>query len=377
MSASSNQQFRRTLIQKVVVLGTNPALMAGYINQVSGTTIAYHLYSTLGVGIGVARTQADSGDEVVLQLWLIPNDEKMPGLNKSFAKGHTGAIIVLRGNETEQLAEILSNISEEAHKGILVVVVGSESAAENALNVVSDSISSVPRIDYHVNPREALSHLGNALVTRRKNRIPTPLVVCMAEDECPEYHHVQGFDDIPECSIEEIEYIKEIAMKIGAEVDIESAAINKPEGVFTVNIKTGDVSILPVSCQLCESDCKRNSGICIVESTSGWSSEGMGKRSLLILAKIWGIHSNELPNHVRKQIRYAIQCNRFLPRADLKIQEIEEAMEALGYERSQKRKSLLEEASARVSDRRISQTIFDMLKRRLDIVHDKIAREGN
>ncbi|MCK5239729.1 MAG: hypothetical protein KAR33_09295 [Candidatus Thorarchaeota archaeon] len=378
MRASSDQnEVRHTLIQKVVVLGTNPALMAGYINQVSGSTIAYHLYSSLGVGIGVARTRAMSGHEIVLQLWLIPNEEKVPGINKSFSRGHTGAIIVVRGQDINQLDTIISTISPEAYHSLLVVVVGTQEEAEEALNIISNATCSVPRVDFHVNPREALSNLGDALVSRRMDKIAVPMIVCMDEDECPEYHHVHGRESIPECTMAEIDYIQEIAQKIGAHATPVTAEIKKPEGTFQVNIRTGTVILAPVICQLCVNDCKRDSNICIIKSDSGWSSEGLGERALLVLAKIWGIYSGELPNHVKKQVRYTIQCNHFIPREDLDIEEIETAMEALGYQKSQRRRTLLEEASARVSDQRISKTVYDMLKSRLDHVLSQRAQEGN
>ncbi len=370
-------EIRSTLIQKVVVLGTNPALMAGYINQVSGSTIAYHLYSSLGVGIGVARTRAMSGHEIVLQLWLIPNDEKVPGINKSFSRGHTGAIIVVRGEDINQLEAIISTISPEAYHSLLFVIIGTQEEAEGALDIISNATCSVPRVEFHVNPREALSNLGDALVSRRTDKIAVPMIVCMDEDECPEYHHIQGRESIPECTMAEIDYIQEMAQKIGAYATPDTAEIKRPEGTFLVNIRTGSVNLTPVSCQLCVNDCKRDSNICIVESDSGWSSEGLGERALLIVAKIWGIYSGELPNHVKKQVRYAIQCNRFLPRVDLDIKEIEDAMKALGYQRSQRRRTLLEEASARVSDHRISKTVYDMLKSRLDPVLGQRAQEGN
>jgi hypothetical protein len=199
----------------------------------------------------------------------------------------------------------------------------------------------------------------------------------MDEDECPEYHHIEGRETLPECTTVEIESIREIAEKIGAETTEGKTIITKPEGSFHIDMRTGAVTMTPVSCQLCENDCARESGICIVESDPGWSTEGLGERALLVLAKIWGIHSGEIPNHVRKQVRYAIQCNRFLPRVNLEITEIEEAMNAVGYQKVRKRRTLLEEASARVSDKRISKTIYDMLKSRLDIVLSKRAQEAN
>jgi len=374
--SKEHQEFRSTLIQKVLVLGHNPALMSGYVNQVSGSTIAYHLYASLGMGIGVARTVSTTNHQVVMQLWLIPQEEKIKGLNESFRRGHSGAVIVIAGEQLDDIDEIIDSVDESTYQSLLVVVVGNEEQAKRAAELIAERTNTIPDLELDMDIRHSLIPLGNALATKHNKEQPTPCVIRIPMEECPEYLPEYEGRTIPECTDEEISLIQETARKIGASVRSNSAILDTTDGQYTIDLRNAAVRLIPVTCQFCANECKGNSNICIIELSSGWSSEDFGKRALLLLAKIWGIHTGELPQHVKKQIRYASQCNKFSPDENIDPNTIVQALSSLGYKLPLKRKTLLEEASVRVSDHRMPETAYNMLKSKLHHVLSKRAQEG-
>lgn len=365
-SSSIGRSSRGSIIQKVLVLGNNPARMSGFVNIISGDNMAYHLYSSLGVGIGVARTHTKSLNEIVMQLWLIPPEEKVNGLNRSFMKGSSGAIIVIEGGHIEQLDRLLRMVNTDASPSVIVIVVGNERQSLKALKAVNEafgvSLSESPEVDAHT----AFTEFGELLAQRYHLGKNDPIVLSVSD--VPEYHPIQGGRKIPECTQEEIEYMRTVIRKIGASSTESTATLIQPEGAFTIDLRNGTVNLQPITCQFCFNKCSRETGICIIELKSGWSSEGLGERALLILAKIWGIHSGELPDHVRKQIRLAIQCRQFTPSDQIDIQLIQDTLNALGYIRTPKKRTLLEEAGHRVMEQRMPESAYNILKSKLQKV---------
>ncbi|MDF1540959.1 MAG: hypothetical protein P1Q69_18835 [Candidatus Thorarchaeota archaeon] len=374
--STEQKEVRSTLIQKVLVLGHNPALMAGYVNRVSGSTIAYHLYASLGVGIGVARTRSTTNHEIVMQMWLIPQEEKIKGINESFKRGHSGAIVVLAGDQLDHIHDLIEAVDENAYPKLLVVVIGTTKQTRRVVEIVAEKTKTSPTLKLDIDIRDSLIPLGNALASKYSREQSVPCIIRIRVEDCPEYYPEYEGRSIPECTVEEIHHIQETAEKIGASITSSSAILHTADGQYTIDLRTGEVNLSPITCQFCSNNCKRNSNICIIALESGWSSEDLGKRALLILAKIWGIHSGNLPQHVHKQIRYATQCNKFLPDENLDIDTIEQTLFSLGYKTPIKRKTMLKEASDRVSDQRMSHTTYNMLKSKMHHVLSKRAQEG-
>lgn len=367
---------RQTLIQKVLVLGDNPARMAGFVNRASGSNIAYHLYASLGVGIGVARTVTNDGTEIIMQLWLIPQDEKVPGINRNFRRGSSGSVIVLQGNRIPTLRKHLLTIPQDCLCSIMVLVIGSDDDARNAANAIEDEFGI--QVDYIPQGliSRTIARLGQSLLDKYRGiEQPRVCVVGIDESQCPEYNHVSGHSHMPECTQDDIDMIMSIAYQTGARVSEESATIALEEGEFTVTLRDGAVSFTPTLCSLCKRDCPRHTNICIVGIDRGWSSDEIGERALLIISKIWAISSRQLPLQVQKQIRFASQCRHFTSRDDDDLQVVH-TLAALGYRSTQKKKPLLQEAEERLEHRMMSSSALDILRNKLNAIKGLHNREG-
>lgn len=374
-SSISEVSPKRTIIQKVIVLGENPALMAGFVNRASGSNIAYHLYSSLGVGIGVARTSTMSEVEVIMQLWLIPHEEKVPGINANFRRGYTGAIIVVSGADIERIQDHLSSLNEEAISTSIIAVVGTHEEASRARDILSQNYGRNGRLFLHSDIDQAVEEIGVSLYSRYNDESSEPLIIRLDSSQCPEYHYVPGQAYLPECTQEDTEYIRFVAERIGATISAKAAIIDHDIGRFEVNLKSGGVVFRPSICKHCSRACKRESRICIIGVDRGWASDSLGDRALLIIAKIWSLVSREIPRHVQKQIRFASQCREYHKARDDTLHE--DALFVLGYQRGIKKKTLLEEAGERVTTKRMSSSAFEVLKNKLQYIRGTDSQDGS
>lgn len=367
---------RQTLIQKVLVLGDNPARMAGFVNRASGSNIAYHLYASLGVGIGVARTVTKDDTEIIMQLWLIPQDEKVPGINRNFRRGSSGSVIVLHGDQIPTLRRHLMTIPQECFCSTVVLVIGSDHDARNAASAIENEFGI--QVDYipQAPVSRTVSRLGQSLLNKyRGTEMPRVCVARVDDSDCPEYTHISGQSHMPECTQDDIDMIMSIAYRTGARVSDKSATIALDEGEFKVTLKDGAVSFTPTLCGLCKRDCPRSTNICIVGIDRGWSSDEIGERALLIISKIWAISSRQLPLQVQKQIRFASQCRHFASRDDDDLQVID-TLTALGYRSRHKKKPLLQEAQERFDHRMMSSSALEILRSKLNAIRGLYNREG-
>jgi hypothetical protein len=368
---------RQTLIQKVLVLGENPARMAGFVNRASGSNIAYHLYASLGVGIGVARTVTNDDTEIIMQLWLIPPDEKVPGINRNFKRGSSGAVVVLQGDQIPMLSSYILSIPPDCIYSTIVLVIGSDHDAQAAASVIEKKFGI--QVDHikHGRVSETISRLGRILLDKYRGiEQPRVYVARMDESQCPEYNHISGQSHMPECTQDDIDMIISTAYQTGAEVSQRSAIIALDEGEFEVTLKDGAVSFTPTICSLCSRNCPRRTNICIVGIDRGWSSDGIGERALLVISKIWAISSRQLPIQVQKQIRFASQCRHFTSKDDNDLQVVN-TLAALGYRSTRKKKPLLQEAEERVDHRMLSTSALDILRNRLNAIRGLYNREGD
>jgi hypothetical protein len=368
---------RQTLIQKVLVLGENPARMAGFVNRASGSNIAYHLYASLGVGIGVARTVTNDDTEIIMQLWLIPQDEKVPGINRNFRRGSSGSVIVLQGDQIPRLNAHLLSIPPDCIHSTILLVIGSDSDARTAARTIAEKLGI--QVDYVEGGRvsETISRLGRILLDKYRGiEQPRMYVVGLDESQCPEYNHISGQSHMPECTQDDIDMIISLAHQTGAQISQKSAIIALDEGEFEVILKDGAVSFTPTLCSLCRRNCPRRTNICIVGIDRGWSSDDIGERAMLVISKIWAISSRQLPIQVQKQIRFASQCRHFTSKDNNDLHVVN-TLAALGYRSTQKKKPLLQEAEERFDHRMMSSSALDILRNRLNAIRGLYNREGD
>jgi hypothetical protein len=336
----------------------------GFLNQASQGTAAYQLYSTLGVGIGVSRSSLKDGCQAILQLWSLPLVERFHGITQTFMKGHRGAILVLRPDETEMLEHLFSLLSDDSRKRLLVVVVGTDAGAEQALTDISEVLGMPPMVSNTGNVQDCIEFFAQSLSMGSGSETNLPAVVFFDGSECPPQEPILDSKAMPLSSRQEVALIKDMAESLGASCSSTHCTIELDEGTIKVELSTGEIRLESAICQHCLKNCVRIPRICIVGMDSGWSHEDIGPRAMLTMAKIYSLVTGDLPDHVSTQLHRASRCSKIeLPEVEEESEETMERLKRLGYIKRGRRWTLLEAAGRRVLQGRLSPADCDAIAR--------------
>ena len=352
----------RRLIFKVLILGEDPALQAGLLTRASGESVSYQLYSTLGVGLGVASVRLTESCSAVLQLWSLPSIERYRGITKNFVKGHRAIMIVLRPDEVESVTSILDSIDSPYKDSLLIVVVGNEAETGQIIDELTPELEVATYAPSITSVTGVISLMSSILAGLDEYSETLPLIVRIAPELCPPVQPQMTSHKTPPSSEADVKVLKRLSREMGVPVRDNECIIELHEGIAEVDLFLGSVKFRPRLCEHCRKGCKRILNICIVGSDSGWSSDGLEKRSLVTLAKIYGLSHRELPNHVERQLLHATQCSSFTWKIPQMSQEIEQDF---GYIPQPRKRSLLEVARNRVDEGRLSESIYNLLERRV------------
>ncbi|MHA1961854.1 MAG: hypothetical protein ACW99U_16720 [Candidatus Thorarchaeota archaeon] len=349
-------------VRKVIVLGQNSALLAGYLRRASMNCVSFQLYSTLGVGIGVSRVELDDNREIAIQLWSLPNEQRRFDFTKSFAKGHSGAIVVLGENDVEHVAELLAPLTDATQEEVMFVVVGSIRCAERLARDLQTNHGKRIEITPLPDVPSSMPILVRAMYADRSENLGLPVIVSIPEEQCREFHPQPGSAVTEPPTRDEMRQIKILVQEWNVEVVQDVAIVSLPEGKTSTSLESGEVRFRPSRCDVCERSCLRETKLCILGTDKGWSDGTFGAAALLIIAKVNGLVSNDLPDHVRGQIHRASHCNDFS--LDVKCFD-EHAFADLvpSYPNRQGKKPLLDEARRRLEDGRLSRSAFEMLEK--------------
>ena len=349
------------MICKLLIIGADPTLQAGFLSGASGSTLSYRLYASLGVGIGVARTSIGDRAELTYQLWSIPNSERWSGITQNFARGHRARIAVIRPEDTLRLEAVAELTSEGARTPLFVVVVGQPSSDDIAdLN----SFLGMNTEPHHAaSITEVLTKVGEFLIDQSPGANRQPRALVLDPEACPPVRP-DGMDPLTINTDEEVEEIQALAADLALESRHEICFVPAGRGTAEVSLRTGSVAFSPVICKLCAHTCKRRASICIVGLDSGWSSANLGNRALLTMAKIHALAAGTLPEHVGNQISCASQCSHFCLSDEFGT-DGEALLDSLGYVFRGRTEPLLNTAERRVKEGRLGTVAYDMLKRGL------------
>jgi hypothetical protein len=264
---------RVRLIFKVLVLGRDIALQTGFLTQVSGNSISTQLFSTLGVSLGIARPDEDDEFAVALQLWTIPVDERVAGLSKSFTKGYSAAIAVIRPHDLYTAQEIFHELSLPFDSKAFILVVGDCEEvlkAHSEANCVLEESIQLLQIN---SATEVMTHISRSLAEKGKSSGPPHIYYLLDDALCPIFEPRMQESPGTVCSDDEIDKIREILIEQGFTVAGDACTIRMHEGLASVSLRTGSVKLQPEICRFCVLNCKRNANVCIIAVDSGWSSQ--------------------------------------------------------------------------------------------------------
>ncbi|RDE10801.1 MAG: hypothetical protein C4K47_10885 [Candidatus Thorarchaeota archaeon] len=361
------------MIYKVLVLGNPPSLQAGFLNQVSGGGLSYQLYTALGIGIGVARLPSPVG-AITLQLWLIPSRKRFAGITRRLMRGANSSIVVLREEELGALHQLLLELTPEQQESLMIVVVGSLLDRESVKRTVEDTVCSRCEIHRALSAQDALHALSEVMTSRLNDGLQRVTVMLLDERHCPEFQFRPDQATLPVNTKEEKREIREFARSLGIGVSDTACVISLHEGVAEMELATGTLLFRSRLCEECKRGCKKAERICIIGQDKGWSSQGMGPRALLAMAKLEGLNRGELPADVRVQIDRAACCPTFVPIPGSEINgsrsKVRPSNRLVGAERP----TLLEEAEIRMKQGRLSSSVYNMLKSKLQRAESRSNR---
>lgn len=352
-------------------MGADLALQVGFLNRASNGNAAFQLYPTLGVGIGVSRSTLEDGCQAVLQLWSLPLSERYHGITETFMKGHRGAVVVLRPDETDLFEQLFFRLSERARSLLMIVFVGPSSDFDQAVLKVSRVIGRTPHIRHMDSVTSCLELLASCLSERFQEVTSLPLIALLDEDECPAQLPILDSRSMPPSSREEIELIRQVAEVFGVSCTSTHCAIDLDEGTIRIEFSTGETRLEAAICSYCLNTCSRFPRLCIVGMDSGWASVDVGERALLTMAKIYGFATGGLPDHVRMQLQRSSRCSAFELRKDLgESTEVHEKLMRLGYASRTEERTLQAVAQRRVREGRLSPADYDTIMRGLRRMHE-------
>ena len=364
----STQISSTRMIFKVLVIGRDLALQTGFLTQVSGRNISTQLFNTLGVSLGIARYDEEDEFSVALQLWTIPQNERLAGLSKNFSKGCKGVIAIVRPDEVQDIPDILDNLSLKVDSNVIIAIVGSSDeaskACEGLISYYTEDLMPFQASD----SSDIVRRLVQKLLGREKSNPQFPTFLVIDESMCPAYEHPIQRGSESECTDEEIDAIRNILLDQGLQIRGDICVINIKEGEASVSLRSGSVRLEPEICKFCAHHCKRNANVCIIAVDSGWSSQDISQKALLIAAKIIALTERNLPRHVESQIQHASQCAKYRLSPDQIASGLQIDFVASSPKMSKTGKSLLEVAEERVKDGKLPHLAFNMLKRRMHSV---------
>lgn len=361
----SVQISKARLIFKVLVVGRDLALQTGFLTQVSGRNVSTQLFNTLGMSLGIARYNHDPKFDVVLQLWSIPQNERLSGLSKKFAKGHRAVIAVMKPKELYNLQEFLNAYSIELDSNIVFVAIGSVNEASHAYReFYSHYYKEVEPIIAN-SATDVIDILSRNLVRGISPEPQRPTFVVLDDVCCPTYEPPRQTNTATECGDEEIVGIQMVLMNQGLRISGETCIVKIREGDVIISLRNGSVNFEPAICKFCIQRCKRQSNVCIIAIDSGWSSQGLSQKALLIAAKAIALADRNLPDHIENQIRRASRCNNFELNLELPADEIPAGILAPYPKDCRFEKSLLGAAEDRVRDGKLPKSAYNILKSKL------------
>ena len=361
----SIQISKARLIFKVVIIGRDLALQTGFLTQVSGRNISTQLFNTLGVSLGIARYDEDEEYSVTLQLWTIPQNERHAGLTQNFTKGHRAVIVIIRPDEMQELPNLFSNLSLSFDSNVVIGIVGSLLEASQACKDLNRCYHEDYQLLQASDTSDVINLLSHKLLDKKRTATEFPTFLVLDESICPSYVHPIQRGSETECTDEEINAIRNILLEQGLRLSGDTCIINIREGEASVSLRTGSVQLEPEMCKFCIHECKRHANVCIIAVDSGWSSQGISQKALLIAAKVIALAERNLPQHVETQIQRVNLCTKFKINPELANDGIHADLFVSHSKQSLARRSLLEAAEKRVKDGKLPLGAFNILKRRL------------
>lgn len=296
------------------------------------------------------------------------------GMGRGLMRGARSSIVVLREDDLGALSQLLLELTPEQKSSLMVVLVGSVLSREQIGCSIEQILRQTCELRRARSVQETLKTLAD-LAVAHSNRMPeSVLVMLLDERHCPEFQFQPNQGALPANTKEEIRQIRQFAVSQGASVSDAACVIGLEGGVAELELATGALAFRSRLCEECKKECKKESKICIVGQDKGWSSEGMGPRALLTMAKLQALCLGRLPYDVQLQIERAAHCPGFTPKLGAGASRRSSYAQPSDQLAKERRTTLLEEAEKRVSQGRLPYSVYSMLKSKLQRAENRFNR---
>jgi hypothetical protein len=289
-------------------------------------------------------------------------------------RGARSSIVVVREEDLADLSHLFLEVAPEQMDSLLIVVVGSVLDRESIRSSVENALHG--EFDMHRvhSVQESLQAMSEVMISRLCDIQHSALVALLDERHCPEFQFQPNQAAMPVNTEEEIRVIRRLASSLGMTVSDTAGVVNLEVGMAQLEFATGTVVFRSRLCEECRQECKKEERICIVGQDKGWSSEGMGPRALLTMAKLQALHAREFPPDVKQQIERAASCSRFTRKRASDTEGSTSEPSTSVHRIRLVRPTLLEEAERRVKQGRLPSSVYNMLKGMLQHAEGRLNR---
>ncbi|MBS7252003.1 MAG: hypothetical protein KIH08_15630 [Candidatus Freyarchaeota archaeon] len=284
---------------KVLVIGPREEVKDRFLLSMDSNSYFLECFkSIVGVSLQVNIINV-KGRMVKVQIWDVYDSPPFKSMFHHYFKGAYGAIILLtRRGEVEA-----SKYIEEVYKHcgeipVLVIIVDERSPQELSLEY-GDS--------YIEDPTESLKILSERIFERKSE----PLYLRLSYNALPPYaqllsrRRLETLATIPL----NVPLIREVLEGMGFHAKNDEVVLRDEKGIWTVDLRTGEVYLQPTQCDKCERDCVKKEKVCMILASPGWSSNpDISQSDLLIIAKVYAIANKELPPDVQEKVNEILVC---------------------------------------------------------------------
>ncbi len=304
---------------KVVLVGDEEPTKTGLLWAFTGSNNIISDYKlTIGVNFGISSVFLED-TTLKLQIWDVSYDPRVKLLRHLYFKGLSGCIMVIKS--LDDANNYLSELNAHTDKPIPVLfILLTDAANQSEINSVRTQLNA----EVVTSGYQGIEWLADAMLSYQRTKIaPGSAVYAITQDEIEETlqelsqaqirNELERMEKMREKRAIQLELIKEVLEDLDIPVEGDTVRILSSKILFTVNIITGNVNAYPLKCDNCRRTCKKPKNICIIRASDGYSDD-LDNQSLLIISKIYAIVNNELPEHVRNQIKNILRCTTYKPK---------------------------------------------------------------
>lgn len=300
---------------KVVLVGGEEEVKTGLLWAFTGSDVTTDYKQTIGVNFGINSVYLNECT-VKLQIWDISFSDRIKYLRPNYFRGSSGCIMVIRS--LEEAKTYLEELRSSCEKPIPVffIYINDEPLNSELNQYIVDM-----NIDLVHSGFAGIEWLAEAMFSSRRTKISNlAALYAISSNEIQEtlqdLHNAQLHSEIDRREAirkkrhNQIRNISEILNEMAVPIEQDSVQIISSEALFVINIVTGIVEVFPLKCDQCRGPCKKTGRLCIIRANEGWSQD-LDQDSLLILSSIYALINNQLPTHIRDQIKNILRCNNY------------------------------------------------------------------